>query len=100
MYRGTYTYILICTCTHIYTYARIFVHTYIYTYMHIYTHIYISKFRFLPQIFGGMILFPIRKSPPLYDSYVQTAVGIAVTDHCRHLLIATIPRWAPAASFA
>ena len=65
-------------------------------------YISVSKFRFLPEIFGGRNLLPISRSPPLNDSCVQTAVGIAVTDHCRHLLIcfATSPRWAPAAIFA
>ena len=47
----------------------------------------VSDFRFLPQMFGGAILLPISKIAPPNGSYVQDAMGTAVADQCRILLI-------------
>jgi len=64
----------------------------------------LSNFGFVPQIFGRAILHPMSKiaSPNGSCALDWDAVGIAVADQCRHLLIcfAMCPWWAPAATFA
>ena len=64
--------------------------------------IYVRNFRFVPQIFGGVILLSKSKINPPNGSCAHDAAGIAVADQCRHLLIcfAMCPRLVPAASFA
>ena len=59
------------------------------------------NFRFVPQIFGGVILLIESKVTPANGSCAQDAAGMGVADQYRHLLIcfAMCPRLAPAASF-
>ena len=43
-----------------------------------------SNFRFLPQIFVG-ILLPMSKASPPHVNCAQDVAGIAMTDECMHL---------------
>jgi len=45
------------------------------------------NFRFVPQIFGGVILLSMSKITPPNGSCVQHASGIGVADQCKHLFI-------------
>ena len=49
----------------------------------------VGKFRFIPQIFGEVILLPMSKITSPNGSCAQAAVGIAVTNSC-HLLVCFI----------
>jgi len=62
----------------------------------------VRNFRFVSQIFGGVILLIESKLTPPNGSCAQDAAGIGVADQCRHLLVcfAMCPRLAPAARFA
>jgi len=51
--------------------------------------IWVGNFRFIPQIFGEVILLPMSKITSPNGSCAQAAVGIAVTDSC-HLLVCFI----------
>ena len=51
--------------------------------------IWVSNFRFIPQIFGEVILLPMSKITSPNCSCTQAAVNIAVTDSC-HLLVCFI----------
>jgi len=46
----------------------------------------VRNFRFVPQIFGGVISLSMIKITPPNGSCAQDAAGIGVADHCRHLL--------------
>jgi len=47
--------------------------------------IYMSNFRFVPQIFRGVLLLSMSKITPPNGSCAQDATGITVADQCRHL---------------
>jgi len=47
----------------------------------------VRKFRFVSQIFGGIILLSMSKITPPIGSCTQDAADIGVADQCRHLPI-------------
>ena len=49
------------------------------------------NFRFVPQIFGGVIFLVESKLTPANGSWAQDAAGIGVADQCRHLLALALP---------
>ena len=48
--------------------------------------IQVRNFRFVPQIFGGVILLMESKVTPPNGSCTQDAAAKGVADQCRHLL--------------
>jgi len=62
----------------------------------------VRNLRFVPQIFGGVILLSMSKITPPNGSCAQDAAGMGVADQCRHFLIcfATCPELASAATLA